>query len=87
MKPFVCGYAQKVEFSEPTVQYRERSDRMTHSISAVILTIALLSVASGRFARGTALGRALLFVQGSCVHHCFFGSSTWTESQLFSEEP
>jgi len=33
------------------LQYRERSDRM--ALSIVILTIALLSAASGRIARGT----------------------------------
>jgi len=49
------------------VQYRERSDRMPHSISAVILTIALLSVVSGRFARGT-----VLLVHGSAKFY-FFG--------------
>src|SRR5678815_5214126 len=36
------------------VQYRERSDRRPHTrLDAVILTVALSSVASGRFARGT----------------------------------
>jgi len=35
------------------LQYRERSDRMPDAI--VILTIVLLSVASGRCARGTVL--------------------------------
>ena len=30
------------------VQYRERSDRMPHSICVLILRIVLLSVASGR---------------------------------------
>src|SRR5678815_5566340 len=33
-----------------------------------------------RWHRGTL--QVVSLVQGSCVHHCFFGSSTWTESQL-----
>jgi len=46
------GYRnQRYNFSR--LQYRERSDRMPHSIFAVILTIT--SVASGRSARGTVM--------------------------------
>jgi len=46
------------------VQYRERSDRMPHSILCCDSENSLLSVASGRFARGTVLSSSWLV--GSC---------------------
>jgi len=61
------------------VQYRERSDRMPHSILCCDSENSLLSVASGRFARGTVLSSSWLV--GSCWFVWLRGSSLffWTK--------
>src|SRR5678816_2867084 len=46
------------------LQYRERSHRMPHSIFRCDSPVALLSVASGGFARGTVM------VAAFCRHSC-----------------
>jgi len=66
--------ARILQTREPSIQYRERSDRMPHSI--VILKIALLSVASGRCARGTVMVVSLPFEKAVRANRCAPASVT-----------